>query len=97
MAIGRKLEVKIYTIPRTNIAPENGPSQKEGSLPIIIHLLCRFSGRLNNMFTLNNWYNVSYRNKSACNCNIGSITAGMFAYNLPFKNNSQRYIYINIR
>ena len=29
------------TLPRTNIAPENGPSQKESSLPSIrVHALC---------------------------------------------------------
>lgn len=48
------------------------------------------------MFTLNNWYKVItsvIEIKVPCNCNIGSIPAGMFAYNLPFKNNSQRYIH----
>ena len=33
------VDIYIYTLPETNIAPENGPSQKETSLPILfIHI-----------------------------------------------------------
>ena len=46
-----------YTLPETNIAPENGPSQKETSLPIIHFqvLLLLVSGRVIQIkhFTLN--------------------------------------------
>ena len=38
-------EIPLITLPETNIAPENGPSQEESSLPIIhFQVLCSFQG-----------------------------------------------------
>ena len=51
------------TLPKTNVSPENGPSQKETSLPTIdFQGLCLVSGRvlvINGVMTLHGWPKIN--------------------------------------